>query len=168
MLAKLKRLFNKIFFMSKEDYDNIIVHYIEKFQLKEKWNFSLVNSFPIPEEKMNYHDINRVVACTDWVTKSVLFKDELMAMPKVLARAYIRHELRHCQQMEKIHELLLKKEGELLANIYTCIIITNDNKNGYDKSMMEADAWAAFFGINLNIKKVVRKIINNSMPFIME
>ena len=63
---------------------------------------------------------------------------------------------------------MLKKEGELLANIFTCMIISNDNKNGYDKSIMEADAWAAFFGINLNIKKVVRKIINNSMPFIME
>ena len=166
MLEIVKKFFTKLFFMNEEKYQEAISHYTEKFQLKQNWNFSVVSN--LPDVKSNYPDKTKVLAFTNWTGLCVIFKDNIMSMPTFIARAYIRHELRHCQQMEKIHELMLKKEGELLANIFTCMIITNDNKNGYDKSIMEADAWAAFFGINLNIKKVVRKIINNSMPFIME
>ena len=166
MIAKVKKIFSKLFFMNEEKYQEAISHYTEKFQLKQKWNFSVVNK--LPDVKSNYPDKAKVLAFTNWTGLNVVFKDSIMSMPAFIARAYIRHEMRHCQQMEKIHDLMLKKEGGLLANIYTCMIISNDNKNGYDKSIMEADAWAAFFGVNLNIKKVVKKIISNCMPFIME
>ena len=120
----------------------------------------MVDAFP-DNLKTNYPDINKIVACTDWGSATVLFKSKLLKMPKFLARAYIRHEIRHCKQMEIIYTKMKEKYGDL-ANVYTMMIINNDNRNGYKKSLMEADAWLAFFNVFLDIDKVVSKIIKRN------
>lgn len=83
-------------------------------------------------------------------------------MPKFLARAYIRHEIRHCAQMEAIDGKMREKYGDNLSSIYTSMIIVSDNQNGYGKSLMEADAWLAFLGICMDINKVADKIIKKN------
>ena len=84
----------KFFMMNTEEYKNSIIRYAEKFHLRMRWTISTVNSFP-DNLRLNY-SAEKAVACTDWTSSSVLFKDTLLTMPKFLARAYIRHEIRHC------------------------------------------------------------------------
>lgn len=148
------------FFMSIDECLDVISFYAEKFKLKRRWTVSMVDAFP-DNLKTNYPDINKIVACTDWGSATVLFKYKLLKMPKFLARAYIRHEIRHCKQMEIIYTKMKEKYVDL-ANVYTMMIINNDNRNGYKKSLMEADAWLAFFNVFLDINKVVDKIIKKN------
>ena len=148
------------FLMDVDEYKKAIKFYGEKFKLKSRWVVSIIDSFS-PELKMNYN-VEKAIACTNWGAKTVLFKSKLLTMPKFLARAYIRHEIRHCEQMEVINHTMKEKYGDNLADIYTSMIIINDNRNGYKNSLMEADAWLAFFGIYLNIDKVVGKIIKRN------
>lgn len=149
----------KKFFMDNTKYEKAVRFYAEKFKLKEKWVISVVDSFP-PEWKMNYKNSEKVVACTNWMATTVLFKSSLLAMPAFLGRAYIRHEIRHCAQAEGINAKMKEKCGDDgLARVYTSMIIVSDNQKGYNKSLMEADAWLAFFGVYMNIEKVVNKII---------
>ena len=148
------------FFMSIDECFGVIRFYAEKFKLKRRWNVSMVDVFP-DNLKTNYPDSNKIVACTDWGSATVLFKSKLLKMPKFLARAYIRHEIRHCKQMEIIYTKMKEKYGDL-ANVYTMMIINNDNRNGYRKSLMEADAWLAFFNVFLDINKVVDKTIKRN------
>ena len=151
----------KFFMMNTEEYKNSIIRYAEKFHLKMRWTIEMVHSFP-DNLKMNY-SAEKAVACTDWNSVSVLFKDSLLTMPKFLARAYIRHEIRHCAQMEIIHTKMKEKCGDDgLSRVYTSMIIINDNRNGYKSSLMEADAWLAFFNVFLDIDKVVDKIIKRN------
>lgn len=149
----------KKFFMNANEFWNTIRFYAEKFKLEGRWTVSMVDAFP-DNLKTNYPEIDKIVACTDWKSLSVLFKDSLLTMPKFLARAYIRHEIRHCAQMEGINAKMKEKCGDDgLAQVYTSMIIVSDNQKGYNKSLMEADAWLAFFGVYMNIEKVVNKII---------
>lgn len=151
----------KKFFMDTTKYEKEVRFYAEKFQLKEKWTISVVDSFP-QGLKMNY-SAEKAIACTNWGSKTVLFKSKLMTMPTFLARAYIRHELRHCAQIEKIFSKMKEKYGDNnLADIHTSIIIINDNQNGYGKSIMGADAWLASFNVFLDINKVVDKIVKKT------
>ena len=154
-------MFKFKFLMDVDEYWNTIRFYAEKFKLKRRWTVSMVDAFP-DNLKTNYPEIDKIVACTDWGFATVLFKSKLLTMPKFLARAYIRHEIRHCEQMEVINHTMKEKYGDNLADIYTSMIINNDNRNGYKNSLMEADAWLAFFGIYLNIDKVVGKIIKRN------
>lgn len=147
------------FFMDIDEYKKAIKFYGEKFKLKSRWVVSIIDSFS-PELKMNYNS-EKAIACTNWGDKTVLFKSKLLTMPKFLARAYIRHEIRHCEQMEAIYTKMKEKYGDL-AEIYTSMIIINDNRNGYKNSLMEADAWLAFFNVFLDIDKVVSKIIKRN------
>lgn len=153
-------MFKFKFLMDVDEYKKTIKFYGEKFKLKSRWVVSIIDSFS-PELKMNYN-AEKAIACTNWGAKTVLFKSKLLTMPKFLARAYIRHEIRHCEQMEVINHTMKEKYGDNLADIYTSMIIINDNRNGYKNSLMEADAWLAFFGIYLNIDKVVGKIIKRN------
>ena len=143
--------------MNADEFWNTIRFYAEKFKLEGRWTVSMVDSFS-PELKMNY-PVDKIVACTDWGSATVLFKSKLLKMPKFLARAYIRHEIRHCAQMEGINAKMKEKCGDGLSRVYTSMIIVSDNQKGYNKSLMEADAWLAFFGVYMNIEKVVNKII---------
>ena len=152
-------MFKFKFLMDVDEYWNAIRFYAEKFKLKRRWTISMVDAFP-DNLKTNYPEIDKIVACTDWGSATVLFKSKLLTMPKFIARAYIRHEIRHCAQMEGINSKMKEKCGDDgLARVYTSMIIVSDNKNGYNKSLMEADAWLAFFGVYMNIEKVVNKII---------
>ena len=153
-------MFKFKFLMDVDEYKKAIKFYGEKFKLKSRWVVSVVDSFP-SEWKMNYENSEKVVACTNWMTTTVLFKSSLLTMPAFLGRAYIRHEIRHCAQMEGINAKMKEKYGDL-ANVYTMMIINNDNRNGYKKSLMEADAWLAFFNVFLDIDKVVSKIIKRN------
>lgn len=151
----------KFFMMNAEEYKNSIIRYAEKFHLRMRWTISTVHSFP-DNLRLNY-SAEKAVACTDWSSSSVLFKDNLLTMPKFLARAYIRHEIRHCAQMEVIYNKMKEKCGDDdLARVYTSMIIINDNRNGYKSSLMEADAWLAFFNVFLDIDKAVDKIIKRN------
>ena len=155
-------MFKFKFLMDVDEYWNAIRFYAEKFKLKRRWTVSMVDAFP-DNLKTNYPEINKIVACTDWGSATVLFKSKLLKMPKFFARAYIRHELRHCEQMETIYNRMKEKYGDNnLADIHTSIIIINDNQNGYGKSIMEADAWLAFFNVFLDINKVVDKIVKKT------
>ena len=149
------------FFMNVNEYWAAVCFYAKKFQLERRWTVSMVDSFP-DNLKTNYPEIDKIVACTDWGSATVLFKSKLLKMPKFLASAYIRHEIRHCAQMEAIDGKMREKYGDNLSSIYTQMVIVSDNQNGYGKSMMEADAWLAFFGIYLNIDKVANKIIKKN------
>lgn len=148
------------FFMSIDECLGAIRFYAEKFHLERKWTVSIVKSFPT-NLKTNY-PIDKIVACTDWGSATVLFKSKLLKMPKFLARAYIRHEIRHCAQMEAIAGKMREKYGDSLSSIYTSMIIVSDNQNGYGKSLMETDAWLAFFGVCMDINKVADKIIKKN------
>lgn len=158
MLESLK----KIIYMNEKDYEETISFYANKFGLKEKWVISVVEK--LPEVKLNC-DPEKALAFTEWDNRRVVFKEVIFAKVKFLARAYIRHELRHCEQMEAIRSVLSTKYGEL-ANQYTEIVILADSSEGYSRSLMEADAWLAFFGVYLNIDKVATKIIKRSLPFL--
>ena len=150
------------FFMSIDECLGAIRFYAEKFKLKRRWTVSMVDAFP-DNLKTNYPDSDKIVACTDWGSATVLFKSKLLTMPKFLARAYIRHEIRHCAQMEVIHTKMKEKCGDDgLARVYTSMIIINDNRNGYKSSLMEADAWLASINVFLDIDKVVDKIIKRN------
>ena len=105
------------FFMSIDECLGAIRFYAEKFHLERKWTVSIVKSFPT-NLKTNY-PIDKIVACTDWGSATVLFKSKLLKMPKFLARAYIRHEIRHCAQMEAIAGKMREKYGDSLSSIYT-------------------------------------------------
>lgn len=154
-------MFKFKFLMDVDEYWNAIRFYAEKFKLKRRWTVSMVDAFP-DNLKTNYPEINKIVACTDWGSATVLFKSKLLTMPKLLARAYIRHEIRHCAQMEAIDGKMREKYGDNLSSIYTSMIIVSDNQNGYGKSLMEADAWLAFFGVCMDINKVANKIIKKN------
>ena len=155
-------MFKFKFLMDVDEYWNFIRFYAKKFKLERRWTVSMVDSFS-PELKMNYPEIDKIVACTDWPASLVLFKSKLLKMPAFLARAYIRHEIRHCAQMEGINAKMKEKCGDDgLARVYTSMIIVSDNQKGYNKSLMEADAWLAFFGVYMNIEKVVDKIIKRN------
>ena len=156
--GRLTEMF-KFFMMNTEEYKNSIICYAEKFHLRMRWTISTVHSFP-DNLRLNY-SAEKAVACTNWGDKTVLFKSKLLKMPKFLARAYIRHEIRHCAQMEVIYTKMKEKYGDL-AEIYTSMIIVSDNQNGYGKSLMEADAWLAFFGVCMDINKVADKIIKRN------
>lgn len=152
-------MFKKVF-MDNTEYEKAVRFYAKKFKLKEKWIVSTVDSFP-QGLKMNY-SAEKAIACTNWESKTVLFKSKLMTMPVFIARAYIRHEIRHCAQIECINEKMREKYGDNLSSIYTQMVIVSDNQNGYGKSIMEADAWLAFFGVYMDINKVVDKIIKKN------
>lgn len=155
----------KIFLMDEEAYINTIEYYSHKFDLHWDWKFSVVED--LPNANMNY-DSSKALACTDFVNRQVNFKTMIFKKnPKFMAKAYIRHELRHCQQMEKIHSAIMAKGLESLAGIYTMMVINNDNLKGYQNSMMEADAWLAFIGIYINIDKVVKKLIKRNIGFLL-
>ena len=166
MFENLKAIFSKLFFMSEEEYEETLGKYAAKFQLQQKWVIQVVEK--LPEVKTNYSDPKGVLAFTDWNTHKVVFKDSLMHKQKWLARAYIRHELRHCQQMEWMNVKMKEKYGGDLANIYTQILIAGDNIKGYNKSLMEQDAWLAFCGIYINIEKVVNRIIHHNAKLLLE
>ena len=146
--------------MDIDEYKKAIKFYGEKFKLKSRWVVSIIDSFS-PELKMNYN-AEKAIACTNCGDKTVLFKSKLLTMPKFLARAYIRHELRHCLQMEVINKKMREKYGDNLSSIYTQMVIAFDNQNGYKNSLMEADAWLAFFGIYMDINKVTDRIIKSN------
>ena len=149
--------------MSAEEYDEAIAHYAATFRLQQKWIVEVVEK--LPEVKTNYSDSKEVLAFTDWITHHVVFKDSLMHKPKWIARAYIRHELRHCQQRELFHLKMKEKYGEM-AGIYTQLLIAADNIKGYGRSIMEQDAWLVSCGIYLDINKIVKRILKRGMSFI--
>ena len=161
MFAKLK----KIFLMSEEDFNVSLNYYIKKFGLQESWSFKVVDE--LPATKTNYPNKEDVLAFTDLGSLSVVFKRTMFRKPAFLVRGYIRHELRHCQQMEKIHSAIMAKGLESLAGLYTMMVINNDNLKGYQNSMMEADAWLAFIGIYINIDKMVKKLIKRNIGFLL-
>lgn len=143
--------------MDVDEYKKAIKFYGEKFKLKSRWVVSIIDSFS-PELKMNYN-AEKAIACTNGSQNSFV---QIKITDNAGSRAYIRHEIRHCEQMEVINHTMKEKYGDNLADIYTSMIIINDNRNGYKNSLMEADAWLAFFGIYLNIDKVVGKIIKRN------
>ena len=71
------------FLMDVDEYKKAIKFYGEKFKLKSRWVVSVVDSFP-SEWKMNYENSEKVVACTNWMTTTVLFKSSLLTMPAFL------------------------------------------------------------------------------------
>ena len=165
MFEMVKKFFNKLFFMSEEEYHKTLRHYIDKFELKKKWSFYVVDE--LPPTKTNYPNKEEVMAFTDLGSLSVVFKRKMFKQPSFLVRGYIRHEIRHCQQMEVIQQVLREKYGEL-ASFYAAVVFTNDMIGGYNKSIMEQDAWMTFFGFHYNINKVVDRIIKRSLSFITE
>ena len=165
MFENLKAIFSKVFFMDEEEYHKTLQYYAAKFQLQQKWIVEVVEK--LPQVKTNYSDPEGVKAFTDWVSHRVVFKHSLMLNPKWITRAYIRHELRHCQQMEILHDKLREKYGEL-SGIYTTMLIGLDNSHGYKKSLMEQDAWLVFFGVCCNINKTVDRIIKRNMRFVTQ
>ena len=165
MFDMFKNVIKKFFFMDEEEYHQSLQYYAEKFHLKEAWSIAVVEK--LPQVKTNYSDPEGVKAFTDWLSHRVVFKHSLMRNPKWIVRAYIRHELRHCQQMEILHDKLREKYGEL-SGIYTTMLIGLDNSRGYGKSIMEQDAWMTFFGFHYNINKVVNRIIKRNMRFVTQ
>ena len=165
MLEMVKTIFSKIFFMSEDEYHETIEYYKDKFHLKKDWSFYVVDE--LPATKTNYPNKEEVMAFTDLGRLSVVFKRRMFKQPSFLVRGYIRHEIRHCQQMEVIQQVLREKYGEL-ASIYAAVVFTNDMIGGYSKSIMEQDAWMTFFGFHYNINKVVDRIIKRSLSFITE
>lgn len=161
MFEKLK----KNFLMSEEDFNASLNYYIKKFGLQESWSFKVVDE--LPATKTNYPNKEEVLAFTDLGSLSVVFKRTMFKQPAFLVRGYIRHELRHCQQMEVIQQVLREKYGEL-SSLYAAVVFTNDMIGGYNKSIMEQDAWMTFFGFHYNINKVVERIIKRSLSFITE
>lgn len=160
MFNKIVRTVRNVFFMTEEEYIDTVQYYSKLFDLKWKWKISVLEELPFTE--MNY-DRSQALACTNYLTQEVDFKSSIFKTnPKILVRGYIRHELRHCQQMEHIYAAMVEKGGEALASIYTTLIISNDNQRGYTRSLMEADAWLVFFGIYKNIDKIVAKIIKRN------
>ena len=166
MFEKLKAFFSKVFFMSEEEYEEALSKYAAKFQLQQKWVIQVVEK--LPDVQTNYSNKDEVLGFTDWVSHKVVFKHALINKPKFLVRAFIRHELRHCQQMEWMNVKMKEKYGGDLANIYTQILIAGDNIKGYNKSLMEQDAWLAFCGIYINIEKVVNRIIKRNAKLLLE
>ena len=120
MFENLKTIFSKVFFMSEEEYDETLSKYAAKFQLQQKWVIQVVEK--LPDVQTNYSNPEGVKAFTDWLSHRVVFKHSLMRSPKWLARAYIRHELRHCQQMENLHLKMKEKFGGDLGFLYTHLI----------------------------------------------
>ena len=165
MLEKIKKFFNKIFFMNETEFDTAVNQYSKKFKLKENWNFQLNEN--LPAVKMNYSDPNGVVALTDPATKNVWFKHDILLQPRYMVRAYIRHELRHCKQIECLIDKLRQKYGDKF-DVYFSTIVSIDMSRGYYNSLMEKDAWMAFFGVCRNIDKVVKKIIEENIGFLSE
>jgi hypothetical protein len=165
MFDMFKDIIKKFFFMDEEEYQQTLQYYAAKFQLQQKWIVEVVEK--LPQVKTNYSDPEGVKAFTDWVSHRVVFKHSLMLNPKWITRAYIRHELRHCQQMELIHLKMKERYGEL-AGIYTQLLIAADNIKGYNKSLMEQDAWLVFFGVRRNINKTVDMIIKRNMRFVTQ
>ena len=106
-------MFKFKFFMNADEFWNTIRFYAEKFKLERRWTISMVDTFP-DNLKTNYPEIDKIVACTDWGSATVLFKSKLLKMPKFIARAYIRHEIRHCAQMEAIDKKMREKYGDSL------------------------------------------------------
>ena len=165
MFEKIKAFFSKLFFMSEEEYINSIEYYSQKFDLHWEWKFFVTEE--LPNVNMNY-ERSKALACTDFDNRQVNFKTMIFKKnPKFMAKAYIRHELRHCQQMEILHDKLREKYGEL-SGIYTTMLIGLDNSRGYGKSIMEQDAWMTFFGFHYNINKVVNRIIKRNMRFVTQ
>lgn len=165
MFAKLKKIFTNLFFMSEDEFDAVVKQYSKKFKLKENWNFQLNEK--LPAVKMNYSDPNGVVALTDPATKTVCFKHDILSQPRYMVRAYIRHELRHCKQIECLIDKLRQKYGDTFG-VYFSTIVSIDMSRGYYNSLMEKDAWMAFFGVCRNIDKVVNRIIKNNIGFLSE
>lgn len=163
MLKMMRNLLKGFFFMNEKEYEKTISFYASKFNLKEKWVISVVER--LPKVKLNCGNPDKALAFTEWSARRVVFKEEIFSKFKMLTRAYIRHELRHCEQMEHINSALSTKYASS-SNFYTNMLIALDNKEGYRKSLMEADAWLAFFGVYMNIDKVVKKIIKRNMPFL--
>lgn len=161
MFKKMLDSLKGFFFMNEKEYEKTILFYASKFNLKEQWAISVVEK--LPEVKLNC-DPGKALAFTEWDNRRVVFKEVIFAKVKFLARAYIRHELRHCEQMEHINSALSTKYAS--SGNLTNMIVAFDNKDGYRKSLMEADAWLAFFGVYLNINRVTTKIIKRSLPFL--
>lgn len=163
MFEKMRNICKRLFFMNEKEYAETLLYYADKFGLKEQWAISVVEK--LPKVKLNC-DTSKALAFTEWETRRVVFKEEIFEKFKFLTRAYIRHEIRHCSQMEVIHDVLSTRYGEASSSYYTSMIIAFDNSNGYGKSLMEADAWLATFGIIMDINKVATKIIKRNLPFL--